>query len=139
MMGMTWEQFWEQDSELVKYYREAHQLKLEEENYLAWLHGLYTYEALCNASPLFRAFSKSGTRAGPYPEKPHEFQHRKRMTEEEANEKKMRDGIAYMERMTARFNQSFYQRQKAEEDRKKAQDATATEKGEAKDGRHTDA
>lgn len=136
-MGMTWEQFWEQDSALVKDYREAKKLRIDEENYIAWLHGLYIYEALCKASPLFRAFSKSGTTAMPYPEKPHEFERRKPMTEEEENEQKMRAGMAYMQRMTARFNQAFYQRQKANELVGKP---TATaQKGETKDGRHTNA
>ena len=127
-MGMTWEQFWEQDSSLVKDYREAKRLKLEEENYIAWLHGLYIYEALCNASPLFRAFSRSGTRAAPYPDKPHEFEAPKPMTEEERNEQMMQDGMAYMERMTAQFNRNFYQKQAQEEAAKEALKAnTVTE------------
>lgn len=145
-MGMTWEQFWEQDSSLVRDYREAKRLKLEEDNYVAWLHGLYIYEALCNASPLFRAFSKSGTRAAPYPEKPHEFERQEHLTEEEQNEKKMRAGMAYMERMTAQFNRSFYQRQAMEEGQKlihgtgeePGQD-TNTGKGATEDGRQPDA
>lgn len=115
-MGMTWEQFWEGDSALVKDYREAQRLRMEQENYVAWLHGLYIYEALCLASPLFRAFSKPGTTAGAYPEKPHEFEPAKKLTEEEENEKKMQAGIAYMERMTARFNQEFYRRHGRPED-----------------------
>lgn len=114
-MGMTWEQFWEQDSSLVKDYREAYRLRQEEANYTAWLNGLYIYEALCLASPLFRAFSKSGTRAGEYPQKPHEFAVPKHMTEQERNEQKMRAGMAYMEKMTAQFNKSFFQKQKAKE------------------------
>lgn len=146
-MGMTWEQFWEQDSSLVRDYREAKRLRLEEENCIAWLHGLYIYEALCNASPLFRAFSKSGTRAEPYPERPHEFEQKKPMTEEEKNEKMMQDGIAYMERMTARFNQSFYQKQRLEEaqeimrgsDKNIEQEPINAEKGADEDGRRTDA
>ena len=133
-MGMTWEQFWEQDSSLVKDYREAKQIRLDEANYIAWLHGLYIYEALCNASPLFRSFSKSGTRAGPYPEKPHEFKREEHLTEEQENERKEKAGMAYMERMTAQFNQSFFRRQKAQEEAQKQQG-----KGEADDGGHTDA
>lgn len=136
-MGMTWEQFWEQDSALVKDYREAKRLRIDEENYVAWLHGLYIYEALCNASPLFRAFSKSGTTARPYPDKPHELERRKRMTEKEENEQKMRDGMAYMQRMTARFNQAFYQKQKAME--LAGKQTIAVQKGETKDGGHTNA
>ena len=117
-MGMTWEQFWEQDCSLVKDFREAHRIRLEEENYIAWLHGLYIYEALCNVSPLFRAFSKSGTRAGPYPEKPHEFDRREHLTEEQENERKMKAGMAQMARIAERFNKSFFQKQKQKEEQK---------------------
>jgi len=137
-MGMTWEQFWEQDSSLVMDYRKAKRLRIEEQNYVAWLHGLYIYEALCDASPLFRAFSKSGTTAQPYPDKPHELQPEKKLTEEEENEQKMRAGMAYMEQMTARFNKSFYQRQAREAEQKTGEDKS-TEKGATEDGRHTDA
>lgn len=130
-MGMTWEQFWEQDSALVKDYREAQKIRIDQINYEAWLHGLYIYEALCNASPLFRSFSKSGTRAGPYPEKPHEFEHKERLTPEQENERKMKAGMAYMERMTARFNKAFYNRQKHEEGKKLMEETPSEHKQDA--------
>lgn len=126
-MGMTWEQFWEQDSSLVKDYREAQQLRMDQINYTAWLNGLYVYEALCNASPLFRSFSRSGTRAGPYPEKPHEFERKEHLTPEQENDRKEKAGMAAMEAIAAKFNQSFFQRQKTEEAKKLMDENTAEE------------
>lgn len=71
---MTYEQYWEQDSELVKYYRKAFELRQEEQNRAAWLQGMYIYEAIADLAPILHAFAKRGTKARPYPQKPYEFQ-----------------------------------------------------------------
>lgn len=110
LMGMTYEQFWEQDVMLARYYRKAYQLRQEEQNRLAWLQGMYFYEALCDVSPILHAFAKSGTRTRPFPDKPYEFSVPKKMTKKERNEQKKQAAVDYMERMTARFNQSFAKR-----------------------------
>ncbi len=49
---MTAEQYWEGDCELVKYYREAEQLRLEKENTKLWLQGLYIYDAIGKLAPI---------------------------------------------------------------------------------------
>ena len=123
LMGMSPEQYWEQDCQLVKAYRQAHALKQEEENRFAWLQGMYVYEAICDVAPVLHAFAKRGTTVRPYPEKPYEFKRPKRMTKAQENEQKMRNGIAWMEKMTAAFNQNFYRKQaaKKEADAAKAQ------------------
>lgn len=109
-MGMTCEQFWEQDCLLVIPYRKAYQIKQEQQNQFAWLQGMYFYQALCDVSPVLHAFAKSGTKVRPYPDKPYEFMNAKRMTPEEKNEQKKQNAIDYMEKMTAQFNQSFNKR-----------------------------
>lgn len=43
---MSAEEFWHGDVWLVKAYRKAHKLKIEEANHLAWLQGLYVYQAV---------------------------------------------------------------------------------------------
>lgn len=73
-IGMTYEQYWEGDSWLVKYYRKAYEMRQEEQNRAAWLHGMYIYEAIADISPVLHPFAKRGTRARKYPEKPYEFQ-----------------------------------------------------------------
>lgn len=109
-MGMTGEQFWEQDCLLVIPYRKAYRIRIEQENRFAWLQGMYIYEALCDVSPVLHAFAKSGTTVRPYPDKPYEFAPAKKPTEAEKNAQKMQNAVDFMERMTARFNQSFNRR-----------------------------
>ena len=70
---MTYEQFWEQDCELVKYYRKAAQIRQDLRNQDAWLQGAYFYEALIDAAPVLRAFAKKGTKPTPYRESPYEL------------------------------------------------------------------
>lgn len=72
-MGMTYEQYWEQDSELVKFYRKAHEIRQEQVNHEAWLHGMYIYEAIADLVPVLRAFAKKGSKPRKYAEKPYEF------------------------------------------------------------------
>jgi len=72
-MGMTYEQYWEQDSDLVKYYRRAQEIRLEEQNRYAWLQGMYVYEAIADIAPILHAFAKRGTKARKYSEKPYDF------------------------------------------------------------------
>lgn len=70
-IGMPYEQYWNGDCELVKYYREAHKLKRKEKNQEMWLQGKYFYDALCCASPILRAFPKNGTKPEPYTKEPY--------------------------------------------------------------------
>lgn len=70
-IGMTAEQFWEQDCCLTKYYRKAFELQQDRKNEELWLQGMYIYEALGDVSPLLHAFAKPGTKAHPYPDKPY--------------------------------------------------------------------
>ena len=57
-MGMTYDEYWNGDADMPRFYREAHRLRKEQANFDAWLHGLYTYHALAAVSPLFRDWVK---------------------------------------------------------------------------------
>ena len=70
-IGMTYEQYWDGDCWLTKYYREAYKLRVRRDNEQAWLIGRYVYDALCAVSPLLHAFAKNGTQAHHYLEKPY--------------------------------------------------------------------
>ena len=72
-IGMTPEQFWDGDVDLVKFYRKAYEYKKQEWNTQAYLNGLYTYEAILRASPVLHAFAKRGTKPLPYRDKPIEL------------------------------------------------------------------
>lgn len=70
---MTWEQYWNGDVWMTHLYQEADKKSMERENWIAWLHGMYIYEALCNASPIFHDFAKSGTKAIPFRTEPYKL------------------------------------------------------------------
>lgn len=73
-IGMTYEQFWYEDPTIANMYLEAFKIKEEREaekiKWITWEQGLYVYEAICDVSPVLRAFSKA-TKPLPYPEKPY--------------------------------------------------------------------
>lgn len=67
-MGMTYEQFWDGPPLLATTYRKAYKLRLEDDNYQAWLQGLYFYGALSTA--LYNTFKDKGKQAESYMERP---------------------------------------------------------------------
>mgnify|MGYP004520542909 FL=1 len=67
---MTLEQYWDGDSALVKYYRQAHQLIQQRRNQEMWVQGAYIYEALSDVAPVLHAFAKKGTKTTPYISEP---------------------------------------------------------------------
>ena len=44
-MGMSYEEFWDKDAELVRFYQKAYQRKQRMVNWEAWLYGMYAYSA----------------------------------------------------------------------------------------------
>lgn len=81
-IGMTYDQYWNDDCLLVKYYRKASKIRDDRKNHELWLQGLYIYQALCDVSPVLHAFAKNGTKPNPYPDRPYAI------TAEEVEERK---------------------------------------------------
>lgn len=79
-MGMTYEQYWEGDSDLVRFYRKAQEIRRDEMNRQAWLQGMYVYEAIADIAPILHAFAKKGTKARKYSDKPYEFKRPEKKT-----------------------------------------------------------
>lgn len=48
-IGMTYDEFWNQDPFLAVYCLKSHELKRDEENQKLWLNGLYTFIAVSTA------------------------------------------------------------------------------------------
>lgn len=96
-IGMSEEQYWDRDCELVKFYKKAHQIKLQQINHQLWWQGLYIYEALCNVSPLLQVMGKGPRRPLPYPKEPHPI------TQEEVVERKRREMAEKFANMKARM------------------------------------
>jgi len=110
--GMTYDQFWNGDATMVKAYRKAHDMKLEEDNFKLWLQGKYFYDALLCVAPILRAFSKA-RKAVDYHDQPFmlktEYSEvRKRQTEQESDNK----AKAMMEAFATKFNKEFLERKK---------------------------
>lgn len=97
-IGMSYDEFWNGDVSMVEAYRTADELRLKQRNYELWLQGMYIYEALCDASPLFRFSMKSGTvKPEPYAKEPYP------VTPAEAREREERMAAAETERLKAEF------------------------------------
>ena len=97
-IGMTYQEFWCEDVRLVEVYRKASELRDKKRNQELWLQGAYIYEALCDASPLFRLSMKSGTiKPEPYVKEPYPI------TEAEVKAREERDARMKEERLKAEF------------------------------------
>lgn len=106
-LGMTYEQYWDGDAELVRAYRKAHELRQEMQNQTLWLQGMYIYEALCCVAPILRPFSKS-KKPIPYRSQPYPL-NTTFSKEKEAKRKRDSDNKAKakMESFMVQFNRKF--------------------------------
>ena len=97
-IGMTYDEFWNKDVRLVEVYRKASELRDKKRNQELWLQGMYVYEALCDASPLFRFSMKKGsTKPEPYVKEPYPI------TATEVREREERETRVKEERLKAEF------------------------------------
>lgn len=114
-IGMTEEQYWDGDPQLAKSYRKAEEIRNEKKNQEMWLQGLYIYEALCDAAPLFHDLAKKGTKAHKYTEKPYAITKSAREQEAEAKEKAVfNKGMRFMETLMASSKKKYSQDRLAE-------------------------
>lgn len=106
-LGMSYHDYWDGDSQMVRYYRDAEEYKQERENYLAWLHGLYIYSALCDVAPIFNPMSKK-KKPRQYMDSPVPLSERaSRRAKDEENRQKMANGKNIMQIMMKGFNAKF--------------------------------
>lgn len=107
-IGMTEEQYWDKDCLLTKYYREAEEIRIEKANQMAWLQGIYIYDALARISPILRAFSKKGTKAQPYPAEPYPIGRKSMEDSKNKKEKENYDKAKrYMEAYMVQYNKKL--------------------------------
>lgn len=101
-MGMTWTEYWDGEPEMAIAFRKAHKLRNDQKNRDAWLQGLYIYEALCDASPLFRSLVKDAKAlpyvSEPYPLNAKEQEEQKQRREEETDKKNQAAVTAWAKR-----------------------------------------
>ena len=109
---MTEEQYFDGDSTLAKYYREADELRKERMNQELWLQGMYFYDAMSRLSPILKAFAKAGTKPMPYIEEPYPINDKSKKESEEKKEKAMSDkGLRYMQDYMLQANKQLEERE----------------------------
>lgn len=108
---MTEEQYWDRDCCLVKFYREAEEIRKERFNQEAWLQGMYFYDALARIAPILHAFAKKGTKAQPYVEEAYPI-NKKTMEDAKAKKEKAKSqkGMRYMQAYMVANNKRFDER-----------------------------
>ena len=94
-IGMTYDEFWNQDVTLVRAYRKADELKRRRQNEALWMQGLYIRDALL--STVGNMFSSKSATPNEYPKEPYPI------TEEQIAEKKREEHRRMEERMKADF------------------------------------
>lgn len=106
-IGMTYEEYWDGDNCMTKYYRQMDNLNRERKNYDLWLQGAYIYEALLDASPVFNPLCAK-KKPYPYRETPIPLtENENRKVEELNNQKKLENGREAMRAMMIEFNKHF--------------------------------
>lgn len=112
-IGMTYEQFWDGEAELPKYFREAHELRLREQNRMMYYQGAYVYSAVLALVPVLRPLSKAKEPA-PYlddviPLSAKEAEEIKERKDKEKFEK----GLENMKTLAQRLNTQFEEKRNA--------------------------
>ena len=102
-MGMSYQEYWYGDGELAVYYRKAEEHRQEKLNWQLHLQGMYIYEALCDASPIFNPFAKKGTKPVPYRLVPYGVEEPKVINKTEQTRKAMEVFSARV----SKFNEKF--------------------------------
>lgn len=94
-LGMTYDEFWNQNVDMARAYRTADEMKRKRQNEILWMQGLYVRDALiCTVGNMFSG--KSGTKHE-YPNEPYAI------TELEIREREEREAKIREERIKANF------------------------------------
>lgn len=114
-LGMTYQEFWDGDAEMAKYYREAQEIRQERRNTQLWLQAAYIYEALLDASPVFNPLSKKN-KPIPFRSEPIPITSTgSRQQEERRKQQRMENGKEAMRTMMAAINARFKEQKKGGE------------------------
>lgn len=107
-MGMSSEEFWHGRPRLCEAYRQAHAIRREAAYYDEWRAGLYTFEALAAAAPLYRGRVRGEEPRG-YPERPLFSKESQRLREEDEERRHMERMRANVLAFATSFNKRFEQ------------------------------
>lgn len=115
-LGMTYEEYWEGDPEMTRYYRDKYRCEMDQRNTELWLTGVYIYEALMDVAPLINLFDKHRKalpyRTEPYPLTKGNEEDRKKREEQQ----KMKNGLDAMSAWMVNQNAKFKKKQQEQTD-----------------------
>lgn len=86
-IGMTYDQYYNDDCLLAKYYREAHNLKRKMKNQEMWMQGMYIYEAISSFVPVLVTIPDKNAKVTPYRSEPYPLSQKEAKEMKEAKEK----------------------------------------------------
>jgi len=113
-IGMSYQDYWDGDNCMAKYYRDKYEREAERKNYFLWLQGGYVYEAILDASPVLNPFSKRD-KPLPYRSEPMPITvAQSKFAKERENNRKLQSGKEAMRAIMIDFNKRFEQKQKEE-------------------------
>ena len=92
-IGMTYDEFWNQDVSMVRAYRKADELKRRRQSEALWMQGLYFRDALL--STVGNMFSSKSATPNEYPKEPYP------VTAEQVAEREEAERMRTVERMKA--------------------------------------
>lgn len=107
-LGMTEEQYWDRDCQLVAAYRKADEIRENRKNRDMWALGMYIYDTLLRAAPIPVGFVKKGTKRQPYIPEPYAITEKQAEVKREEKERKVYEkGKRLMESWMANTNKKF--------------------------------
>lgn len=103
-IGMSYDEYWNANPYLVKYYYEAHKLRITQKNQEMWMQGLYFVKAIdCTIGNIGNKGNKKK-----YPEEPFElFPDKSREEQERKAEKEREKAIASFMRLQGSLQTKF--------------------------------
>lgn len=88
-IGMTYDEFWNQDVAMVGAFRKAHELKRRQQNEALWLQGLYVRDALL--ATVGNMFADKSSNKNEYPAEPYPVTVEQIAEKEAAEKRKMEE------------------------------------------------
>lgn len=116
-LGMTYEEYWEGDPAMTRYYRDKYRCEMDQRNTELWLMGVYIYEALMDVAPLLNLFDKH-RKALPYRTEPYPLTKTAEEKRKDREEKqKMKNGLDLMSAWMTNANAKFKKKQEQTDER----------------------
>jgi len=106
VMGMTYDEFYNGDPNLVRAYRKAFKTKLENRNMEMWLQGAYIYDAISRLTPLMQPFAKK-PKVVPYLKEPYDISGDKEGTESKKDKAGTDAALDHMRGLMTLINNRF--------------------------------